>query len=72
MVDSVCDREIANTAIDLWHGDKGSLRYVGRSTNQIYSFIESGEPRFLQLISSCDRTKQQVEAELDFIVSRVS
>ena len=59
--------EIANAAIELWHGDTDSLRYVSASANRVYSFIESGETRYLRLISSCDRTKEQVEAELDFI-----
>lgn len=60
--------EIANAAIELWHGDTDLLRHVDGSANRVYSFIESGETRYLRLISSCDRTKEQVEAELDFIV----
>ncbi len=59
--------EIANTAIELWHGDIDSLQYVGDSANHVCSFSESGETRYLRLTSSCDRTKEQIEAELDFI-----
>ena len=67
MVDSIYKSEIANTAIELWHGKVESLRYVGNSANDVYSFIESGETRYLRLTSSEDRTKEQIEAELDFI-----
>jgi len=67
MIDSIYKSEIASTAIELWHGDAGSLRYVGNSANHVYSFVKSGETRFLRLTSSRDRTKGQIEAELDFI-----
>lgn len=67
MIDSIYKSEIANTAIELWHGDAESLRYVGNSANHVYSFVKSGETRFLRLTSSRDRTKEQIEAELDFI-----
>jgi len=67
MLDSIHRTELANTAVELWHGVIGSLQHVSDSANHVYSFIESGETRYLRLISSYDRTKQQVEAELDFI-----
>ncbi len=67
MFDSIYKSEIANTAIGLWYGDAESFRYVSNSANHVYSFIESGETRYLRLTSSCDRTKEQAEAELDFI-----
>ncbi len=59
--------EIAKAVIELWRGDIDSLQHVGGSANRAYSFIESGETRYLRLISSSDRTEGQVEAELDFI-----
>jgi amicoumacin kinase len=37
------------------------------SANQVYSFNESGKTLYLRLISGRDRTKEQIEAELDFI-----
>jgi len=67
MLDSIHRTELANTAVKLWHGDTEPLRYLGNSANHVYSFIESGETRYLRLTSSDDRTKEQVEAELDFI-----
>ena len=51
----------------LWHGVTGPLLHISHSVNQVYSFIQSGETRYLRLTSSCDRTKEEVEAELDFI-----
>lgn len=67
MSDSVHRDEFANIAVKLWRGDNESLETVGDSTNYVYSFIESGETRYLRLTSCCDRTKEQIEAELDFI-----
>jgi Ser/Thr protein kinase RdoA (MazF antagonist) len=67
VLDSTHRTELANAAVKLWHGAEGSLRHAGDSANHVYRFIESGETRYLRLISSVDRTKKQVEAELDFI-----
>jgi amicoumacin kinase len=67
MPDSVRRDEFANAAVKLWRGDNGSLEYLGDSANYVYSFIESGKTRYLRLTSSRDRTKEQIEAELDFI-----
>jgi Ser/Thr protein kinase RdoA (MazF antagonist) len=67
MVDSVCRNEFANIAIGLWGGDAKSLELIGDSANYVYSFIEFGKTRYLRLISSYDRTKGQIEAELEFI-----
>lgn len=66
-LDSIDKTELANTAIKFWHDVKGSLRPIGNSANYIYSFIESGKTRYLRLTLSCDRTMEQIEAELDFI-----
>lgn len=59
--------EIARKAIEMWEGDPASLQHVSDSTNYIFSFMASGERRYLRLISSDDRTREQIEAELDFI-----
>src|SRR5437868_2297270 len=59
--------ELTNLVLAFWHGDTGSLQHICDSANQVYSFIESGKRRYLRLTSSRDRTKKQVEAELDFI-----
>lgn len=67
MPDSIHKTELVNTAVRLWHGVTGSLRHVSDSGNHVYSFIQSGRKRYLRLTSSFDRTKGQIEAELDFI-----
>ena len=67
MTDSVRRNEFANVAVKLWRGDNESLQYLGDSANYVYSFIESGKTRYLRLISSCHRTKEEIKAELDFI-----
>ncbi len=67
MLNSVRRNEFANVAVRLWRGDIESLEYLGDSANYVYSFIEFGETRYLRLISSCNRTKEEIEVELDFI-----
>ncbi|MBA2737612.1 MAG: phosphotransferase [Pyrinomonadaceae bacterium] len=67
MLDSVRRNEFASAAIEFWRGDNESLQYLGDSANYVYSFTKSGETNYLRLTSSCDRTKEQIEAELDFI-----
>jgi len=67
MLDSVRRNEVANLAVRFWCGDTESLEFIGNSANYIYHFVESGKTRYLRLVSSYDRTKKQIEAELDFI-----
>jgi Ser/Thr protein kinase RdoA (MazF antagonist) len=67
MLDPMDKTKLANTAIKLWGNVTGSLQHISNSSNYIYSFIESGKTRYLRLTSSCDRTLEQIEAELDFI-----
>jgi Ser/Thr protein kinase RdoA (MazF antagonist) len=67
MLDSMDKTGLANAVIKLWQGVAGSLQHISNSANYIYSFIESGKTRYLRLSSSCDRSKGQIEAELDFI-----
>ena len=67
MSDLVHRNEFANAAVKLWRGNNKSLEYLGDSANYVYSFIESGKTRYLRLTSSCDRTKEQIKSELDFI-----
>lgn len=67
MLDSTRRPKLANAAIELWCGSVGSLQQVSDSVNHVYSFTESGTKRYLRLTSSRDRTKAQIEAELDFI-----
>jgi Ser/Thr protein kinase RdoA (MazF antagonist) len=59
---------LANFAASQWGCVKGSLQVIGDSANHVYSFIESGHRRYLRLTSSEERTKSQIEAELDFII----
>lgn len=67
MPNSTFRPKLANAAIELWRGSAGSLQQIGDSANHVYSFLESGRKRYLRLTSSRDRTKAQIEAELDFI-----
>jgi amicoumacin kinase len=67
MAELVDTSKLAIKAIELWNGDAKSCREIADSANRVYSFLESGQTRYLRLISTSSRTKPQVEAELDFI-----
>ena len=67
MPNSTLRPKLAHAAIELWCGNAGSLQRIRDSGNHVYSFLESGRKRYLRLTSSRDRTKAQIEAELDFI-----
>jgi amicoumacin kinase len=67
MSSSISSNDFANKAAKLWRGTAESVKSAGDSANRVYEFTESGKTRFLRLISSRDRTKAQIEAELDFI-----
>jgi len=67
MLNSTLGPKLANGAIELWRGSPGSLQQIGDFASDVYSFLESGRKRYLRLTSSRDRTKAQIEAELDFI-----
>jgi Ser/Thr protein kinase RdoA (MazF antagonist) len=60
-------RQIALEAVRLWRGEPDSLLQVSDSANHVFSFFASGQPLFLRLTSSRDRTLEQIEAELNFI-----
>ncbi len=67
MLDLVQGTKLAKTAIELWRGDAESLRRTSDAANLVYSFVESGKTLYLRLTSSLDRTRAQIEAELEFI-----
>ena len=67
MSNSFGQNGLAKTAVKLWRGETESLASQGASANQVYEFTESGKTLYLRLTSSRDRTKEQIEAELDFI-----
>jgi Ser/Thr protein kinase RdoA (MazF antagonist) len=67
MPDSFYKNKFADAAVKLWRGDNESLKYLGESANRVYSFAQSAKTRYLRLASSRHRTKEQIEAELDFI-----
>ncbi len=58
----------AIAAVELWRGEASSLRHVSDFINHVFTFISSGERRFLRLTPGVHRERTQIEAELDFIV----
>jgi Ser/Thr protein kinase RdoA (MazF antagonist) len=59
----------AVAALKSWRGDENSLEPAADadSANYVFSFIESDRRRYLRLTPGGERTKNQIEAELDFI-----
>ena len=60
-------KKFAAVVIKFWHGDPGSEQFIGDAANYVFSFIKSGKTYYLRLTPSAERTKEQIEAELDFI-----
>jgi amicoumacin kinase len=67
MLDSTHVHELANAAVELWRGDLESLRRTADSANHVYSFNKGGVTLYLRLVSSSDRMREQVAAELEFV-----
>src|SRR5215207_2286506 len=58
----------AVAAVGLWRGEPGTLRHISDSVNHLFTFVSSGERRFLRLTPGLHRARPHIEAELDFIV----
>ena len=61
------DMSAATAAVELWNGQINSLVQISDSANYVFSFVESGERRYLRLTPNGERTEKQIEAELDFV-----
>jgi Ser/Thr protein kinase RdoA (MazF antagonist) len=60
-------KNFAAVVIKLWQGDPDSEHFIGDAANYVFSFIKSGKTYYLRLTPGAQRTKAQIEAELDFI-----
>ena len=67
MLTSSNKRKIANAAVNLWRGDANLIEHISDSGNYVFRFIESGKQRYLRLTPIYERTKNQIQAELDFV-----
>ena len=67
MSNSVGQSDLARAALRLWRGAADSFVQISDSANRVYEFTQSGKTFYLRLISNKNRTKAQIEAELDFI-----
>ncbi len=54
-------------ALKLWRGEPATLRHVSDAANHVYSFISTGRTLYLRLTPEAFRTREQIEAELDFV-----
>jgi amicoumacin kinase len=67
-MNSIRESDIARAATSLWSGDTEPLEFAGDSASHVYRFLASGRLHYLRLTSSVARTREQVEAELDFVL----
>jgi Ser/Thr protein kinase RdoA (MazF antagonist) len=58
----------ATRAAGFWGFDKGSLFDFRYSANAIYTFKQQGTRRFMRLTWTGDRSVEQLEAELDYLI----
>ena len=65
--DGLDKSRIANDAIKLWHGEPGSLQYVGESESYVCCFMATGRKLYMRLTSPSHRMREQIEAELSFL-----
>ena len=50
-----------------WEHDPGTLCFVRSSANSVYRFESDGQGRFLRFAADCERSRQQIEAEVEFL-----
>lgn len=60
--------KIANSAARMWFDSAISLQQISISANYVFSFFDAGKRRFLRLTPESERTKNQIAAELDFVI----
>jgi Ser/Thr protein kinase RdoA (MazF antagonist) len=58
---------IAESILENWGYDAGSLRFCRASTNFIYFFLRDGEGHFLRFINEEENSDRLIHAELDFL-----
>jgi Ser/Thr protein kinase RdoA (MazF antagonist) len=67
MVQGTKSNSIALELIHLWEHDIDSLKFWRASSNYVYRFEKDAVRYFLRLTNEEDRTREQIEAELDFM-----
>lgn len=60
-------RVMPQKALAFWHADPGTLKLVNQGINIVYRFESEGEGRYMRLTNASLRSKQQVEAAVDFL-----
>jgi Ser/Thr protein kinase RdoA (MazF antagonist)/ribosomal protein S18 acetylase RimI-like enzyme len=59
----------AKELIKCWHHDAGSLKFWRASSNFVYLFQVNDQPHYLRFIHEEDRSAEQIQAELDFMLN---
>jgi Ser/Thr protein kinase RdoA (MazF antagonist) len=59
--------EVVMRACGRWTPDPGTLKYVRSSNTHVFRFERHGEGRFLRLTPASERSRSDLDGELDFI-----
>ncbi|WP_164821552.1 phosphotransferase enzyme family protein [Paenibacillus koleovorans] len=67
VVQGSAEDQAARTCMTHWEHDAGSLQFWRASSNFVYRYTRAGTRYYLRFASDEDRTRDQLEAELDFL-----
>lgn len=66
--DSEGRNPVAEQIVSLWPHDRGSARFFRSSANFLYRFSATGEPCFLRFADARERTREEIEGEMDLLL----
>lgn len=61
-------RRLALETAALWDAEPGTTEHISDSGNSVYFFRSNGQPLILRLTSPAYRTREQLEAEIEFLL----
>lgn len=61
-------RRLAPAAATHWNADPGTTEHIADSGNSVYRFFRNGEQSILRLTSPSYRTREHLEAEIEFLL----
>ena len=67
MVDATGRSPVADRILQHWEHDAGSARFFRSSANFLYTFDQKGKRHFLRFADSSERSREEIEAEVDLV-----
>lgn len=66
--DTATLRRLAKETAALWDAEPGTIEHISDSGNSVYLFLSNGERFILRLTSPTYRTREELEAEIEFLL----